>query len=241
MASNSISPQKFIGLIRTLHDNETAKRSVIPDGQLNAHLKILRQWQSDRLRRTYADFLADPRYKQACLFVLDELYAARDFSQRNRDAEHIYTILSGYLPESALTLLSGSIYLNRLTDELDRNLLGALLNRSAEWEQVSEAHYVRAYIECDNYDQRLTQINLVYALMAEAVQGARSLVFQTGLGLSKAPLIALGWSDLYSFLKRGVQASKRIPDVQLFLGSIHNREMAILDRIFAGVPDPFDL
>lgn len=240
MDSNTVSPEEILKLIHSLKDQEAARRSVLPDGRLDPQLKTLRAWQWERLRRTYADFLTDPGYRPACLFVLDELYAPRDFSQRDRDAEHILAILSRYLPERALALLSGSIYLTRLTNALDQELLQVLLDQPGKFEQIDELQYVQAYVKCDNYDQRVEQIHLVYALMNQAVQGSRSLVFRTGLRLSKTPLEKLGWLDLHTFLDRGAQASKRLPNVRLFLDSIRSREMAILDRIYNGVPDPFN-
>lgn len=241
LESNPISPQEFLRLLHSLQGTEAYRTLVQPDGTLDPRLKILRAWQSERLNRTYSDLLADPGYRLACLFVLEELYAPFDFSQRDQDAERIYTILARYLPESALILLGGAIYLTRLTDELDYKLLKVLFDKNNDFTDINEAQYIQAYVECDNYDQRVEQIALVHRLMRQAVRGARSLIFRTGLQLSKTPLEKLGWSDLYTFLQRGVEASKRMPDVNLFLNSIQNREMEILNRIYRGVPAPFNI
>ncbi|MCC7129751.1 MAG: hypothetical protein IT297_05065, partial [Anaerolineae bacterium] len=132
MESNAISPQEFLRLIHSLQSAEASRRLAQPNGALDAHLKMLRAWQSERLNHTYADLLADPGYRLACLFVLEELYAPFDFSQRDRDAERIYAILARYLPESALTLLGGAIYLTRLTDDLDLKLLRLLLEKNGD-------------------------------------------------------------------------------------------------------------
>lgn len=169
MDSNTVPPEDIFKLIRGLKNEATAQRVVLPDGKLGEHLNTLRAWQWERLNRTYADFLADAEYHPACFFFLDELYAPRDFSQRDRDAEHILAILSRYLPQSALTLLSGSIYLTRLTNELDQKLLQVLLEQSGQFKQIHEHQYVQAYVKCNNYDQRVEQINLVYALMGQAI------------------------------------------------------------------------
>ncbi len=46
---------------------------------LDSALAALRSWQVDRLARTYADFLADDRYRAACVFFLSDIYGAARF------------------------------------------------------------------------------------------------------------------------------------------------------------------
>src|SRR4051794_40704114 len=80
---------------------------------LNPQLTLLRTWQSQRLAQSYADLLADPHASPACRFFLSDIYAPRDFSQRDHDIERIYAYLVRVLPSQALQLLSTVIELNR--------------------------------------------------------------------------------------------------------------------------------
>ena len=50
-----------------------------------------------------------------------------------------------------------------------------------------------------------------------------------------------GWHELQGFLERGYAAFKHMKGAEEFLNTIETRETGILDRIYAGDPDPFDL
>ena len=62
------------------------------------YLRLLREWQSERLAHTHADLLADRRFGPACRFFLSDVYAARDFSQRDHDIERMYNSMRLVLP-----------------------------------------------------------------------------------------------------------------------------------------------
>jgi hypothetical protein len=237
--SNGASPKDFIQLLYRLQKQEAARLIAHPSSsERSFELDILKRWQSDRLRKTYADFLEDPQYRPACEFFLTELYAPQDFSQRDQDAERLYAVLRRYLPESALTLLLGAITLNHLTDKLDLELLDALLDDQVELQTLTVEQYAKAYRKCDNFDERRSQIELLVALLRQAALGGRSLLFQIALRLAKAPAVRLGWQDLYQFLEIGAAACKPIPDVDYFVSSIQTREMTILDRMATNHPLP---
>ena len=243
--SEGASPKEFLRLLYRLREKEAARSAAYPEtSRLTAdrhpeELAALRRWQSDRLRKTYADFLTDPNYRSACEFFLDELYAPKDFSQRDRDTERLYDILSRYLPETALSLLLGAITLNQLTNQLDQDLLDALIEIQAQFDPIPVDEYAEAYRKCDNYQDRTYQIELLVSLLRQAAAGARSRITQFSLKLAKTPAYRLGWQDLYRFLEDGVSACKPMPDVDRFVGSIRDRELSILERIYANDPHPF--
>ncbi len=97
--SEELTPKEFIRLLRDLQNREDVRPEYVPAAELQPQILMLQQWQSDRLARTYADLLADKQYRAAALFCLSDIYAARDFSQRDRDAERIYEILTRFLPD----------------------------------------------------------------------------------------------------------------------------------------------
>jgi hypothetical protein len=61
------------------------------------------------------------------------------------------------------------------------------------------------------------------------------------LRLAKRPSYAAGWSELYDFLERGYKAAKKMRDVSFMADTIYEREMRILEQVFAGEPYPFNL
>jgi hypothetical protein len=57
----------------------------------------------------------------------------------------------------------------------------------------------------------------------------------------QGPAKKAGWTELYAFLEHGQAAFKRIRDVKAFVATVEQRERRILEQIFAGRADPFDL
>jgi uncharacterized protein with WD repeat len=72
-------------LATILREIQTLEHERVQAGPLDPKTALLRNWQSERLARTYAGFTQNPRYKPALRFFLEDLYGARDFSQRNHD------------------------------------------------------------------------------------------------------------------------------------------------------------
>lgn len=234
-----VSPKEFIRLLNELQHHEEAQRRNIGDSALDPQLALLRQWQAERLARTYADLLDDKQYRSACQFFLSDIYSPRDFSQRDQDAEHLYSLLSRFLPQAMLTLLADAIRINQLTDQLDRALLLELENNIALTDTLTPQLYAQAYRQCDNYDQRREQIELIAKILREAAQGARNPIFAASLRLVRRPAQRAGWNEVYDFLERGYLACKPMRDVKYFVKTIQDRETIILDQIFAGEPEPF--
>jgi len=230
----------LIHLIYDLQHQADAQHQATRGVALDPSLERLRAWQSQRLRHTYRDFLADPMYRPACEFFLSDIYASKDFSQRDQDTEHLYEIFSRYLPESMLTLLADTIELNHLSNQLDQTMSKALVEGLGVTGEITPTAYAAGYRFCDNYTERKEQIERLVAVMDEAAAGARGPIFIISLRLVKAPAHRLGWGELYEFLERGYQACRPMRQVSPFTGAIREREMRILERIFASHPQPFE-
>lgn len=229
-------------LLRAIFDlnRETGSPPAREDEQpLDPKLGLLRSWQVDRLTGTYADFLADERYCSACSFFVSDIYGARDFSQRDRDFEHLYEILARFLPDAMLRLLKDAILLNRITYELDHHLLHVLVDRLGMEDTISAESYAEAYRLCDNYAERLDQIERLVAIVSEVGAGAHLPLVGPTLRVLRAPAHRLGWFDLYDFLERGYRAFLPMKEVEPFAEAIDQRERNILERIYAGDPQPF--
>jgi len=226
-------------LLRDLERNQALRHQAIDASGLDPHLALLRTWQSERLSRTYADLLQDKRYRPACLFFLSDIYAPRDFSQRNHDIERVHAFLSRVVPAPMLQLLTDTIKLNQMSDSLDTQLVRVLVDELGVSDSITPEQYAEAYRRCDNYAERIQQLKLVNTIVTLVGEGAHLLVVRVALGMLRGPAHKAGWVELYGFLERGYDAFKQMRNVGIFAGTIMQREKRILDRIYANDPNPF--
>lgn len=206
---------------------------------LSPEIALLRKWQTGRLSRTYQDFLTSQRFRPAALFFLSDLYAPADFSQRNADLERFYDGLRKALPERALVVLADGIKLHELTEQLDAALARALVEELGVTDTITEAQYAEGYRICNNYDERLQQIRMIDTVGRGVDHMIRLPFVGIALRLAHTPAHLAGWHELQGFLERGFSAFKHMKGADEFLGTVQSRETRILDRIFAGDPQPF--
>ncbi len=232
----------FHGVARAIqHLHQGKDRNRPEEAQIGQPLALLRTWQSERLSRTYADLLETPRYRLACQFFLDDVYAARDFRGRDHDIEQLYQLAERFIPAHFLVLFKALFDLNQMTNQLDAALLQTLLEKLDLQDTLTAEMYAQAYRLCDNYADRKYQIELLAAIIHDVGRGVRDPLVWPTLKLAKVPASLGGWNEIYEFSVKGYEAfrSMRHPDV--FAQTIQRREMKILDNIFAGAPDPFKL
>ena len=232
------------GVARTIQHLQHGKDRQRPElKELDPQLALLRTWQAERLSKTYADLMESKNFRPACEFFLDDIYAPRDFSQRDQDFVHIYDLASRFIPESFLELFKALLELNNLTNQLDLLLLDALVGPLGLTDQahpgITPALYAQAYRICDNYADRKYQIDLLAAVINDVGMGARDPLVWPTLQLARIPAGLGGWNELYDFATHGYQAFHAMRHPGVFSSTIQKREMAILDRIFAGDNDPF--
>ncbi len=209
--------------------------------ELLPEIVLLRAFQTRRLATTHADLLAHPRYRPAAQFFLTDVYAPRDFSQRDADLQRFYEGVRRVLPERAVTILADVIALANLTDELDGRLARALVDELGVTDDITPQQYAAGYRLCDNYDDRRQQIKLI----GDIGRGIDRLIHipfvAIALRLAHAPAVLAGWGELQHYLEKGFSAFKHMKGANEFLATVDRREMAILDRIFAAHPEPFNL
>jgi hypothetical protein len=229
------------GMLRALHNlgHYKEEQPPIQTKSLDPQMAMLRAWQSKRLERTHADLLTSPRYGPASRFFIEEIYAARDFSQRDQDIEYLYEMMSRILPDILLGLVRNAAEINDLTNGLDEALLKVLVKELGVTDQITEGLYAQAYRICDNYDQRLYQIELLIKIGRQVDISTRLPLVGTALRLARVPARQAGWGDLYDFLNDGFKAFKHMHGAGEFLKTVQERETRILNRIFANDPNPF--
>jgi hypothetical protein len=231
-------------LLDILRLTQVGRHEAIAAGALAPELALLREWQSARLARSHADLLADLRYAPACRFFLADVYAARDFTQRDHDISRIYHSMRRVLPPEMRRSLELVMELNIITTSLDHTLLIELLagpDGAATLSQLSVAEYTAAYRRCANYDERRRQIELIGTTGRAIDRLVHRPAVGLALRLARGPALLGGWHELQDFLERGYHAFRHMKAADRFLEIITGRELLFLDRIFAGEPEPFTI
>ncbi len=110
---NQLNTPDASRLLYDLQHDAALQQQPVAALALDPQLAMLRLWQSQRLAQTYADLLAGPRSGPALRFFLSDLYAPRDFSQRDHDVERIHAFLSRVMPPQTIQLLTDIQYLRQ--------------------------------------------------------------------------------------------------------------------------------
>lgn len=235
--TRSPAGQRFI---KHLERARELRHEVISAVDLAPQQVTLARWQSERLAATYADLAAQRRYLMAIEFFLSDLYGTRDFAQRDADLVRIYPIMTRVLSENAMESIASAVELHALTQELDSEVLQILradnIDIGKHPEALDQELYARAYRKCDNYRQRVRQIELIEEtgqLLDEVVQ--HPFIFISAR-LVRAPAHAAGLGELQGFIERGLHAFRKMRGATHFLQTILNRELFILEQIFADEP-----
>jgi hypothetical protein len=195
--------------------------------------KDVKRFQAQRLRRTYPDLFVQPRYKVAGEFFLNEIYGARDFSQRDREALRVVPKLARMLPERAVETLLLAVELDEMSEQLDARVAAHIVL------PVTDASYAAAYVAAGTRSERQGQIDHVERIGRALERLARLPLLSGMLHLMRAPAEAAGLSHLHFFLQRGFDAFKAMGPAGEFLETIAARETRLMERLFAHDPAPF--
>ena len=166
-------------------------------------LDRLADWQARRLRMTYADLAADPRYTAAVLFFQNDLYGAVDYSRRDADLARVVPMMVKVLPDSVIGTIAAAMELNGLSQELDRVLLSRL-PRADGYFTVSE--YCKAYRRAGNFPLRHRQIKLIGDIGGALDRYVGKPLIRTALAMMRGPARMAGFAVLQDFLERGFAA-----------------------------------
>ena len=235
---------KSPGALRFLEHMERAKelrRQVITGAGLTSQQLTLSAWQTDRLAATYADFAVQKRYKAALEFFLTDLYGTKDFAQRDSDIERVYPIMVRVLSENAVESMSLAVELHALTQELDSELMDVMtrvynIDIGKHPELLDQALYAQAYRECDNYQLRSRQIELICESGVLLDEVVRHPVIYAMAKLARGPAHAAGFGELQDFIERGLKGFRKMKGADEFLTAIGKREFFILDQVYSGAP-----
>ncbi len=201
------------------------------DPALAPRLAALRAWQATRLAAEYADQRALPRRRDAVGFFLDEVYGARDFSERDTQFARAIHKLRAMLPLTALEALRDAVELQALTIELDVAVAARLAVDATPLDVVA---YGAAYRDADRQLDRRRQIELAVSIGRRLEHLTTHPAIELMLRLAATPARLAGYGALQAFIERGYAAFRRLgPEAGAFLAAISDREEAFRRRTSA--------
>lgn len=204
------------------------------DPKRRERLRAVQRFQVERLRWTYADCAAQPRYKAALEFFVADLYGPHVHEQRDEGLRKVVDQWARLLPERALHTLNGALELELLSQTLDVTLLDALQGAAPSFDS-----YPSAYRRAGRFEDRRRQIALIVAAGHDLDSLISIPALGTALRVARVPARMLGVMDLHRFLERGYRAFKQMNGASALLRIIERRETDLMQRLTDGVADPF--
>lgn len=203
---------------------------------LAAALERLGSWQARRLARTYADLAAQPRFAAAIAFFETDLYGGKDFAQRDHDLARVVPVMTRMLPDGVIATVATAVELNRLSQELDRELLARLPEGAGTF---TVAQYASAYCRMGKRAARERQIRLIGEIGAALDRFVGNTFIYAALVMMRQPARLAGFHALHDFLERGFAAFRAMGGADEFLATIDRRERQLMAAMFAGESAPF--
>lgn len=238
---SSEEKEHWVELLRRHLGQAKALRAAAGTDSRSAEDRLrLRAWQAERLAATYRDLLESERYRDAARFFLTDLYGPKDFSERDHEVERILPTLAATLPAAGIRTVALAIEVDALSEELDA-AMARELRRARAIANITEKSYAEAYRRCGRRELRELQLRLIGEVGEALAALTRKPLVHAALRLMRTPAKLAGLAELHAFLENGYNAFHRMGDPAEFLAAIAAREAALLQRLYDGVPRPFEL
>ncbi len=196
------------------------------DAGLAQRIKAIKAYQGTRFERSYADWLAKPEANRACRFFLEELYGAKDFSQRDAQFARIVPTMTRIFPEALSATIESLSKLHALSETMDQAMA-----RNLAQPQIDASAYVTAWQATGQPEVRQQQIKLMHSVGTALAAYTRQPMLRRTLAFMRAPAAAAGLGSLQAFLESGFDAFASLPDAKLFLNDVTARETALCQRL----------
>ena len=183
----------------------------------------LKDYQSRRFARGYADLLAHPRYGAAARFFLEELYGPFEFADRDTQFARVVPSIIRLFPSELATTLEHLAQLHAISEHLD----DTMARRLGSVGPIDAPTYVRAWQATGEPDLRRRQIALTLAVGAALDRYTRKRLLRGTLHMMRRPARAAGLGALQHFLETGFDAFAAMKGADEFMAIIDERERAL--------------
>jgi hypothetical protein len=206
-------------------NHERERRRAEPG--LAERVSSLKSYQQARFSRTHADLLADPEQRDAARFFLNDLYGPQDFAQRDAQFARVVPTLDRLFPVEVVWTVARLAALHALTEHLDTEMAHHLPTTGP-----NAGAYLAAWQSTGRAQERDRQVDLMVSVAGALDQYTRKPLLRQGLRMMRAPARAAGLTELQSFLERGFDTFRELPQPGRFLDTIGRRERALSSRLF---------
>lgn len=208
-------------------ERERSRRAADP--ALARRVDVLKHYQQQRLRHTYADLLASTRYHQAATFFLEELYGPEDFTRRDKQFARVVPGIVRLFPGEVVGTVVALAQLHALSERLDTQMAEAM-----EHDTLDASAYGHAWRTVGQADERERQVALMLQVGRSLDRHTRSRLLRASLHMMRAPARAAGLDALQRFLETGFDAFGAMGGAEEFLSTIAERERLLAATLFAG-------
>ena len=126
-------------LARVIEANRHGRDAQAEPRNRSPWLPALQRWQAARLKRSFVDFLAQPRTEPAARFFLDDLYGDYDVTTRDRNVERVLPLMRKLLPAHLIETAADAIELAWLSHAFDLRMAEQLERLSPRVGKLDEA------------------------------------------------------------------------------------------------------
>ncbi len=193
--------------------------------------RVLQDFQSRRINRTYKDIEADPEFAKIGSFFFKKLYAPQDFSFRDTSMKKLHKALNGKIYKNMLTAVTKVIELHDISDEQDNLMVKKMIEAGVD-DPMTMEQYQSIYVSLDNYDQRIYQINLS-AEVTRIFHGlSKKWIVAVSLKTVKTTAFMFGIKEIIDFIYDGYISFKTIDNIDFFVDTMVQRELAWHNEIW---------
>lgn len=210
------------------------------DAAFRARLHALQAFQAKRLQHTHAALVADPVYHDATALFLEDIYGGIDLLPMAREIERALPLALRILPDSVLLTSATALEIMVLIQSVDEGLATLYFERHGHAEPSLDA-YIAAVRELGRFDERRAVLTLVRQLGHGLDKYVRSRIIFATFRMASGPAHRYGLGALYDFLDRGFRVMRPLGSTHALFDDMARAEEAVLDRLQAGAPDPFQL
>jgi hypothetical protein len=200
--------------------------------ELPAAILAIKALQARRFAATYTDLLADPMFAPSATFFLEELYSAKDFSERDAQFARIAVALERTFPEAVLSTVRALAQLHLQTEQLDIAMARVWCLSPVA---TDTARYMNAWRMVGQRTLRAWQLTTVLDIGAALGRLTRKPGLRLTLKMMRKPAQLAGLGALQTFLESGFDhfsGMAKAGAVTEFLDTIRKRESDWINRLF---------
>jgi hypothetical protein len=199
---------------------------------LTTAVHLVKQYQSARFSRTYADLLADTRYAQAARFFLNELYGPQEFAARDAQFARIVPALVRIFPVEIVGTVRTLAQLHALSESLDSRMGRHWLAAATGVPAMTAGDYIAAWRATGEREGRAQQIDLTMQIGRALDHYTRKPLLRGALHMMRRPAQAAGLGELQHFLECGFDTFGQMRGAGEFLDIVRQREAALAEALF---------